>query len=134
MVEASKKILEFVFDLSAVPYTRVGRGRYGQSFVPAKERVYRKQLAHFAKLNLPRGFQPLTGAIKVSATFRFSKAKTSKLTHHTKRGDLSNYLKALEDALNGVLWVDDCQIISIAAHKELTESHSHILLRVEPVT
>jgi Holliday junction resolvase RusA-like endonuclease len=33
------------------------------------------------------------------------------------RGDLSNFVKGLEDAGNGILWHDDCQIASFTASK-----------------
>jgi Holliday junction resolvase RusA-like endonuclease len=33
------------------------------------------------------------------------------------RGDLSNIVKGLEDAGNGILWHDDCQIASLTASK-----------------
>lgn len=37
---------------------------------------------------------------------------------HTKaRGDASNVLKAVEDAGNGVLWLDDCQVARVTIEK-----------------
>lgn len=32
-----------------------------------------------------------------------------------RRGDLSNYVKMIEDGLNGVAWMDDRQVIELAA-------------------
>jgi Holliday junction resolvase RusA-like endonuclease len=54
--------------------------------------------------------------------------KTSKLTQ--PRGDLDNYIKALWDSCNGVVWGDDRQIIEVHATKEFGES-GYIVMRVE---
>jgi len=40
---------------------------------------------------------------------------TVKFTVKGRHGDLSNYIKALEDVLNGILWVDDKWVQSIEA-------------------
>lgn len=40
----------------------------------------------------------------------------------TRRGDLSNLIKAVEDALNGLAWDDDSQITSITASMLWTET------------
>lgn len=40
----------------------------------------------------------------------------------TTRGDISNMVKAVEDALNGLAWVDDRQIVSLDATMEWTET------------
>lgn len=46
---------------------------------------------------------------------------------HTKRPDLDNLQKAVLDALNGIAWADDSQIVRITAKKEYTE-HPYIYL------
>jgi Holliday junction resolvase RusA-like endonuclease len=33
------------------------------------------------------------------------------------RGDLDNYVKLIQDALNGVAWIDDKQIVTLVARK-----------------
>lgn len=38
----------------------------------------------------------------------------------SKKPDLDNLTKTYLDALNGVLWIDDCQIISMLVSKEYT--------------
>lgn len=36
--------------------------------------------------------------------------------------DTSNRIKALEDALTGIAWVDDCQVVAVSARKEISPS------------
>lgn len=36
---------------------------------------------------------------------------------HVKRGDLDNVVKAVKDALNGLVWADDSQVYRIQAYK-----------------
>jgi Holliday junction resolvase RusA-like endonuclease len=48
------------------------------------------------------------------------KSKPKKVIHWTTRPDLDNFIKIL-DALNGVFWVDDSQIIRIDATKQYGE-------------
>jgi Holliday junction resolvase RusA-like endonuclease len=66
--------------------------------------------------------------IVVFCDFVVRKPKTSKLTQ--PRGDLDNYIKALWDSCNGVVWGDDRQIIEVHATKEFGES-GYIVMRVE---
>ncbi len=40
------------------------------------------------------------------------------IIRHTKRPDIDNLIKSVLDALNGVAWVDDSQIVRLSASKE----------------
>lgn len=63
------------------------------------------------------GMNPIGDAISISIKFMVTKPK--KPTHHyPSKCDLSNLIKAVEDAGNGILWVDDRQITKISATKE----------------
>jgi Holliday junction resolvase RusA-like endonuclease len=37
--------------------------------------------------------------------------------HHTKKPDLDNLVKFLKDCCNGVVWVDDAQVVSVQSDK-----------------
>jgi len=53
---------------------------------------------------------------------------TVKFTVKGRHGDLSNYIKALEDVLNGILWVDDKWVHQIEA--EMTVGKPEINFQV----
>ena len=57
----------------------------------------------------------------VSATFNFYFSKpdsvSRKRTQHVVRPDLSKLIRATEDALTGIIYADDAQIVSIKAEK-----------------
>lgn len=56
--------------------------------------------------------EPIKGLIKV--TLKFSKRGT---VGSRRYGDLDNHVKAVMDALNGVVWVDDAQVVEMHAYK-----------------
>jgi Holliday junction resolvase RusA-like endonuclease len=64
---------------------------------------------------------PLDYALSVTAIFYLPRPKTCKRCVPSVRPDLDNYIKALTDALNDVLWKDDGQIVSVTAEKRYGE-------------
>ena len=61
--------------------------------------------------------KPLEGPCEIELDFCFVKAKSNKLTTHTTKPCVSNLIKFIEDAANGIVFVDDKQIVSITARK-----------------
>lgn len=68
------------------------------------------------------GFVPFTGPVRISVVgywtcpVQFRKKATDRMVR-PKRPDASNVLKAVEDAANGVLFLDDAQIIDARVEK-----------------
>lgn len=63
---------------------------------------------------------PLQGPLSLGIVFVFSKPKSRvKLNevHHSVKPDLDNLIKWIGDVGNGILWVDDRQIVSISSVK-----------------
>ena len=104
---------DLVLDGEPVPNARARRGRDGRFYTPAATAAYRERVRQ-AWMIAGRpclGLEPLA----VSATFyRASR----------RRADLDNLLKGLLDALNGLAWDDDAQVICFAGvHMRVAGEH-----------
>lgn len=127
--------MRFEFDIEPVEQARPRATRMGKGirlYDPKKVNVFKKQLGLLAKQQmLDRGLEPFDGPLEVCMEFyRTVQASVSKkerarrlsgVHRPTVKPDLSNYIKALEDGLNGILWVDDNLIVSLQAEKFYSE-------------
>ena len=91
--------------------------------VTKKIKVWRDAVVVAAK---EAGAYPADFPLDVTMTFllpRVARAPKSKPYRepHACRPDLSNYIKCVEDALDGVAWVDDGQIARLDARKMRVE-------------
>lgn len=93
----------------------------GITFTPAKTRKW-ENYARLAAQTQMQGFPPLEGALylRVAATFpipetwprwKREQALAGKMGH-TAKPDGDNVLKAVKDALNGIAWIDDAQVVT----------------------
>ena len=87
-----------------VPWKRARRGN-GHSFTDPKDAAHREKIRAFARNAGVR--VPLAGPLYMSATFY-----TSKPPLHPQVGDRDNYLKALKDALEGIAYKNDRQVVA----------------------
>ena len=78
---------------------------------------------------------PLDGPLSLNVHFFFprprshygtgrnaEKLKPSAPQHHTKKPDTDNCVKLVKDAMNGIFYRDDCQIVSLMAFKHYAET------------
>lgn len=67
---------------------------------------------------------PYAGPIRLRVRFSFSPTKTSTWPGKvmSKKPDVDNLLKMLEDALNNYAWVDDSQIVGVIAEKGYSDT------------
>lgn len=134
--------LFFTFDIEPTPQLRprVSSRQYVRVYDPPKVANFKRILRSLAVNQYAR--PPLIGPLSVSLTFyrpvQNSISKTERerrLSNESKpvvKPDTDNYIKATLDALNGVLWHDDSQIVKIAGEKKYSD-HPRITVSVKPV-
>lgn len=125
--------MKFTFAIAPQTQLRPRASRRGRAIVvydPPKVKAFKK-LLHAMAQEQYKG-QPLDGPLEVNWWFyrplqaSLSKAEKSRrlsgVEPPTVKPDLSNYLKASEDALNGVLWQDDRLIVIERCFKRYSET------------
>ncbi len=107
------------------------RGKHASVYEDAKSKDWKKTIAVHARASVTEDFTQndsghwnkwklIDTAIKLNVEFRLLRPKSvsvKKRPEPTTRPDLDNLIKAVKDALNGVLWRDDSQIIELEAKK-----------------
>ena len=86
----------------------VGRGIMVESSKYLKP--WRQEVSQTA-LSLCKPMFPAHTPVEITLNFYFTKPKSAKRAAMTTRPDLSKLLRAVEDALTGILFYDDSQII-----------------------
>ena len=90
----------------------------GKVFTPASTL---KEEDHVAEAWRSQVGETLTGPVEIAVVYTpdatILHVTTSPHNARTLRGDLDNYVKLTLDALNGVAWVDDGQVVRIHAVK-----------------
>lgn len=138
--------MRFEFDIEPVEQARPRATRFGKGirlYDPEKVTVFKRQLGMLAKQQmLDRGLEPFDGPLEVCMEFyrpvqasisQRERARRLSGTHRpTVKPDLSNYVKALEDALNGIIWIDDNRIVQIVAEKKYSD-RPRIVIEVNKV-
>lgn len=102
------------------------RGGFAAIYKDAKSRAFENSIRQVAVAYMGDR-RPLTGALSVSvwfkmpipksATKRDKAAMASGEAPHVKPFDIDNLQKAVLDGLNGVAWMDDCQITRLFSTK-----------------
>lgn len=135
--------MRFEFDIEPVEQARPRATRMGKGirlYDPKKVTVFKRKLGMLAKQQmLDRGLEPFDGPLEVRMEFyrpvqaSLSKKERSRrlsgVHRPTVKPDLSNYIKALEDGLNGILWADDNLIVSLQAEKLYSE-RPHLVVEI----
>ena len=126
-----------VFDIPGQP---IGQGRpkfstingHVRAYDPEKSRNYKAYVRLLATQAMKdRGFTMIEGpcVLSINAYFEVPKSKSKKfreaalngLEYPTKKPDIDNIIKAIQDALNGLAYKDDALIVRLGVTKLYSE-------------
>jgi len=106
------------------------RGNKIMMYDPKESREYKEFVALIAKQHAPKN--PYEGALQVAINIyrQIPKNTTKKnralflkgIKRPVSKADTSNYVKGIEDALNGIIYKDDSQIVDLYASKFYSEN------------
>jgi Holliday junction resolvase RusA-like endonuclease len=125
-------VIKFVINARPQPKERSRTAKRGHHYTP--QRTVNFELTVAAEFRLQHPFHELfTGPLGLSVDIQFAKPKTvAKGYWHTNPGDASNIVKAIEDALNKVAWVDDRQVADLRSIKHWGQT-DRIIVSIWPL-
>lgn len=123
-----------------IPYNPVAKGRARQGrnhhYTPYKTRNFEALVEQYGRQVMGKS-EPITGACRmhlylyreIPASWSNTKKEKadSDMIFPTTKPDSSNILKAVEDALNGVVWKDDSQIVDHVVSKRYSKYPSLVI-------
>lgn len=126
--------VSLIIDGEPIAKARPRFSKYGHAYTPKKTAQYEKKIKD-AYRTQPNTFKfERSAALMVSIIFSmpipqsYSKKRRKWILdgyeHYTKKPDIDNLAKAVLDALNGVAWEDDSQIVTLNLRKEYSEHPS----------
>lgn len=117
-------LASFEVTLEPVAKERPRAAGNGHFYTPKKTQEFEQKIRLAAIGQLPAGFVIPTGPVQLRVFTVSSIPKSWKAAEryaaatgqlYPKRGDLDNRVKAISDALNGVYYLDDIQVVSLRA-------------------
>lgn len=111
------------FEILGIPVAkarpRIGRGR---AYTPRKTKDHEQLLSWEILSQFKKQWEdgPLSVALWVEIVFYLPTPKKKKYDYPQTRPDLDNYVKTVMDAMNGIVYEDDSQVVKIVAEKVFT--------------
>ncbi|TYU83583.1 RusA family crossover junction endodeoxyribonuclease [Listeria monocytogenes] len=104
-------------------------GKFTQTYDPPKSKEYKKKIANVAKMYAPG--TPISTPIQIKLVFFVAIPKSKSKAWKQRavlgqefpavRPDIDNYVKAILDALNGLMFSDDGKIVELIAYKRYSD-------------
>jgi len=115
-MDQKKSEIRYVMNLSPVSKQRPRMTRRGRTYTPEKTVNFENEVKILSKRYAPK--QLLEGPLEVRIWFHLERPKKPKNKDYPlNKNDLDNYIKAVFDALSGVMYINDSQICIIEARK-----------------
>ena len=114
-------LITFTILGTSVPKARprtTKRGNRAIMYTPDKTKNFENYVKLMAAQHAPK--ELLTSALEVRLDFLFQRPKSlpKKIRYHTKKPDIDNLAKSVMDALEGIIYVNDAQVISLRVTKD----------------
>lgn len=90
--------------------------RFGKRLMPIRRGTAWSSMVGLAARQ-HRPTRPFTGPCGLTLVFHLPRPESSERDFPSVRPDLDNLVKGLPDTFNGVLWVDDAQVIEMTVSK-----------------
>lgn len=128
-----RKPIEFVFPGKPVPKARPRVTRTGHAYTPKKTFDYEKYVRMWAEIYMKENcIEPIEEAVRLTVnaflpipkSWSISKKKNAEegVLKPIGRPDLDNLVKSIQDALNGVAYKDDSQIVESICKKSYSDA------------
>ena len=124
MTAKSPSLIKIHAPIEAVPFPRPNSNGK-RRFNPKRYTEFKLELGTYARLAM-EGQSPFPGAIKITINIHKKIIPTGR-----NFGDWDNHAKAISDALQGICYVDDKQIVE--GHVYLSKGEPEINIEVEAI-
>lgn len=122
--------MKWTVPISPVAASRPRVSKYGSYYVgPYKD--FKKDAEPILREVLG-DWKPTEKNLSVKIVLHPEKPKTSKLDY--PKPDVDNYIKAVLDLCNDIVWVDDAQILTVTATKAWSKGKGYFTIEIKEIT
>lgn len=119
-------------NMKAFPFKR-GDGTLGAAVTEGTKNSKDWQLAVSGAAQQQCAGKFFEGAVRLAIVFFLPRPQSlpARVKHHIKKPDVDKLVRAVKDALKGVLWNDDAQVIELFAWKGYATRQPHVRIIVD---
>lgn len=103
------------------------------AYTPSETLAYENLIKAIFMKNKPANYEIMKDGVSLDITAFFIKAKSNKMIYPCLKCDIDNIFKCVSDALNGIAYIDDKQIVKTSCYKLFGNSEK-IIVTVEDLS